>query len=264
MNKKLIPLIAVACLGLVGCRENGTDSTDSNSGSDVTNTGSDVTGSESSGGYESVEWNPEDEVMEGGITGAFIDAAVGIVFTVGYEYRGSVSFGDYSTVGATVTISNNGVAEASIDDSGMVTFKGLKEGESIICVYDSTGFLYYRNCLSFRKALDTQAAITDFIVNEVDHYTSVAYPGMHISFLAGNSGMVYGSDEGIGLEPAITFAYDYRGIVGTEHHLVVTDWQNQTYSSLTITDIYIEVNGYTVHPMTSGGVVDFFTPVFTE
>ena len=142
--------------------------------------------------------------------------------------------------------------------------EGLKEGESIICVYDSTGFLYYRNCLSFRKALDTQAAITDFIVNEVDHYTSVAYPGMHISFLAGNSGMVYGSDEGIGLEPAITFAYDYRGIVGTEHHLVVTDWQNQTYSSLTITDIYIEVNGYTVHPMTSGGVVDFFTPVFTE
>ena len=225
MNKKLIPLIAVACLGLVGCRENGTDSTDSNSGSDVTNTGSDVTGSESSGGYESVEWNPEDEVMEGGITGAFIDAAVGIVFTVGYEYRGSVSFGDYSTVGATVTMSNNGVAEATIDDSGMVTY---------------------------------------FIVNEVDHYTSVAYPGMHISFLAGNSGMVYGSDEGIGLEPAITFAYDYRGIVGTEHHLVVTDWQNQTYSSLTITDIYIEVNGYTVHPMTSGGVVDFFTPVFTE
>ncbi len=255
MNKKILPLIALAALGLVGCRENETSSSTPES------TTSDSTVADE---FITVDWKAENRVSEGSISGALIDVGINLVFSVGIDYQGTIGFGNFSTAGAYVTVSDNGVAEASIDDNGNVTFKGLRAGESILCIYASDGYLYFRNKLTFRPTMETEAEIVDFMVNSVDHYTSIVYAGMNISFVSATSGMVYGSDEGIAIEPAITFTIDYRGIVNDEHHFVVQDWQNQSYSSLTFVDIYVSTNGYSLHPMTSGGVVDLFEPVFSE
>ena len=254
MNKKILPIIALAALGLVGCKEEVSTSTPSTTPSD----------SASEDAFITVDWDPKDEVSEGSIGGSLIDAGINLVFSVGYEYRGTIGFGNISTEGAYVSVSDNGVAEASITDDGNVTFKGLKAGETILRIYSSDGYMYFRNKLTFRPVLETEEEILDFMVNEVDHYTSIVYAGMNVSFVSETSGMVYGHDEGIALEPAIKFSFEYRGKVNDEHHFVVQDWQNQSYSTITFVDIYVSVNGYSLHPMTSGGVVDLFEPVFSE
>lgn len=271
MKKRALPLFALAAsLLLFGCDGANSSSSPSSTEEDSSSLTDDSSNSQSS--TEDVEfialpdgaWDPSDEVSEASISGSLIDACIDFVFTVGESYRGTIDFGSaISEEGARIETTANGVCEASIE-GGNVTFTGIHAGETILRIYDADGFLYFRQRLTFHNALEDFAALTDFIVNEVDHYESVMVQGLEFYFLSDSSGFVSGHDQGIIIDPAINFTYHFDAIVGDEFHLVIDQWQNQSAVQFTVVDIYITRTGYACHPMASGGVLDYFVPVMVE
>lgn len=267
--KRLLPLL-LSSIALASCG-GGTSSTSSSSSSSetiITSAGQD---SEQKESFITVEYDEEDYVSDR-IQESFGDISVGRPMIKGLHYSYSFSYTDgVTTAGSKVEITDNGVASldniSAAGDSFRLT--GLKEGEAILCVYDATGFLRYRNKITFREAMD-QEKVLDFCFEEVDHFESQFFSkergyGAEITFVSPTSLIYSGYDETVKLRYPIEFTIEFTYSDATWHHYNVLEWNNPNQGGdqvLNLVNIDIDQTGYWIHAYTRSSFVDWFTPVF--
>ena len=213
-----------------------------------------------------VKWNKGDKVnKEISTSGTFIDVAIGEILSVGCSYTFGYKYTSGSASSSRVEVSSNGVCKITSSVDNSFTLKGLRQGETILKLYDVDGVLRYRNKITFRNILFKEEML-DFIVNKVDHYESQYAKGMNIYFTSSSTGQVTGKDGNDELTAPITFGFEYSGTFGEyEYKLTVTDYDaSSSGTTLVLNTIYVNKNGYAIHPCTSDAVVDYFIPVFQE
>lgn len=213
-----------------------------------------------------VSWNKGDKVnKELSTSGTFLEIAIGEILVVGSPYSFGYSYTSGSAASSRVEVSSNGVCEVIASGDNSFTLKGLRQGETILKLYDADGVLHYRNKITFRNALSKEGML-DFIVNKVDHYESNYYKGMNVYFTSSSTGQVTGKDGADVIASPITFGFEFSGAYGEyEYKLTITDYDSSSSGTTLILDtIYVYKNGYSIHPCTSDAVVDYFTPVFQD
>lgn len=220
--------------------------------------------SEEEEAFISVNWDESDEVSSGmSLGGTFIDVAVNEALLTYVPFGFTYSFTDGASVsGATIKITDNGVAEVRNETDGSFFLYGLKEGEIVLKLYDSDGFLHYRNKITFRDG-KTPEELLQWCYEEVDHYESNFFKGASITFVSPTSALYSGFDEDMPIAEPISFSLEYSYSSNTEHFFTVLDWNNTNGGvTLTVVTLAIDQTGYMAHPITRNGLVDFFTPVF--
>lgn len=214
--------------------------------------------------FITVDWDESDYVSDK-IKADFDDISVGRPLQLGLEYTFSFSYNDgIPLAGSTVTVTDNGVASITLNPDDVSNFRvtGSKEGESIIKVYDGTGYLRYRNKMTFRKPL-SKTEVLHFAYEEVDHYESNFFKGGYITFIDTEKAIYSGADEGVPLGSSIVFTIEYSSSDKTWHYYNVIDWDNKNAgSTLTLVTIAFDKCGYWMHAYTRNSILDWFTPVF--
>ena len=217
--------------------------------------------------FITVEFDEAEDYVSDGIQTAFGDINVGRPLITELNYNFSFSYTNgLATTGSTMTVTDNGVCilDRISENGDSFYLKGVKEGETILRVYDKDGYLRYRNKITFRNAFESDEVL-NFAFEEVDHYESNFFKGAYITFVGPNDLIFSGKDETTTLEYPIDFNIEYTHSDNTWHYYNVINWNNRNQAgdlTLNLVQIAIDQTGYWLHAYTRSSFLDWFTPVF--
>jgi hypothetical protein len=233
MRKSFLAIVTAAfVLSACGVTTNSSSAIIS---SDNSSASSEESQSSSTDTYQTVSWDNSDAVTTGISLGdPFIDTNVGYSLAVGESYRLNFSFTDVSKNNASVTSNNTGVLSVAYDDAnGVFSVTGVHQGQAVLVIKDSTGWMHYRNVISVKNAIDVDH-VDDFLSYNVDHFVAAdpfsKATTLKISFLGEHSGVISGKydTEGAGIisvpdgstftytrEPSLDWPDDYAFTIST-------------------------------------------------
>lgn len=255
MKLKRLLILSLSLLTIVSCNKTIVQSSTTSSESS--------TSSEINESFESLSLTSEQVIFTSISVGdALIDINVNRWLCVGIDYKISFTFtetGDNQD--GRVVSSHSDVLEPVKVSNGNYTLRALKQGDTILTIYDNRGLICYRNVVRVRNKIE-QEDLVNFLVFEVDHFESWGINGpAQITFLNSSQALFTGKDGEVDVG-VIQFTYE---IVENEHTndeyaFKITSFPN-TSTEMICTYFNLDFTGSMLHLMTNNVIVDVFVPI---